>query len=116
MTKHTPGPWCLTEEEGEDGTPEIVVTSTHDISGLDDDVGCLVYGGNDDNADVKRANARLIAAAPSMLAALEGLLDQLVAIGIPDWHGAEGLDLDQARAAIARATRAADPPVGAARR
>ena len=48
-------------------------------------------------------NARLIAAAPDLLSALTELLDQLQVIGIPDWHGAEGLDLQQARAAIAKA-------------
>lgn len=50
------------------------------------------------------ACARLIAAAPNLLSALTELLDQLQVIGIPDWHGAEGLDLQQARAAIAKAT------------
>ncbi len=49
------------------------------------------------------ANARLIASAPDLLAALEELTDQLRGIGIPDWHGAEGLTLEQADAAIARA-------------
>ncbi len=36
-----------------------------------------------------------------LLAALEELLDQLECRCIPDWHGAEGLSLEQARAAIA---------------
>tara|TARA_R100001594_G_C3978294_1_gene249434 strand:+ start:491 stop:658 length:168 start_codon:yes stop_codon:yes gene_type:complete len=47
-------------------------------------------------------DARLIAAAPELLEALRDLLDQLEGIGIPDWHGAEGLSLKQARAAIAQ--------------
>jgi hypothetical protein len=49
------------------------------------------------------ADALLIAAAPDLLAALKELIDQLEGIGIPDWHGAEGLSLDQARAAINKA-------------
>ena len=40
-------------------------------------------------------------APPSPLAALEELVDQLKCIGIPEWHGAEGLDLTAAEAAIA---------------
>jgi hypothetical protein len=45
----------------------------------------------------------LFAAAPALLAALKDLIDQLEAIGIPDWHGAEGLSLDQAKESIAKA-------------
>ena len=37
-----------------------------------------------------------------VIAALADLIDQLEGIGVPDWHGAEGLDLERARAAIAR--------------
>lgn len=50
------------------------------------------------------ANARLIAAAPDLLEALKGLIEQLIGIGIPEWHGAEGLDLSQARTAITKVT------------
>lgn len=63
MSKHTPGPWVVTTGVKE----HDVVTSTHDGVGLDDDV-CEVYGGNDDDVSVRRANARLIAAAPDLLA------------------------------------------------
>ena len=51
----------------------------------------------------KRESQRLLAAAPELLDALKGLLDQLDAIGIPDWHGAEGLSLESSRSAIAKA-------------
>lgn len=47
--------------------------------------------------------AQLFAAAPDLLAALLGLLEQLHAIGIPDWHGAEGLSLGASIAALAKA-------------
>lgn len=56
------------------------------------------------------ANARLIAAAPDLLEALRGLLDQLEAVGIyipgedsGQWHGAEGLSFRKASEAIAKA-------------
>lgn len=38
-----------------------------------------------------------------LLAALLDLVEQIEAIGIPEWSGAEGLCLAQARAAIAKA-------------
>ena len=37
-----------------------------------------------------------------LVEALEDLLDQLKTIGIPDWHGAEGLSLEQAQHALRR--------------
>ena len=39
-------------------------------------------------------------AAADVRAALEGLVEQLDGIGIPEWHGAEGLDLTAARAVL----------------
>ena len=48
----------------------------------------------------------MLAAAPDLYAELSGLLDQLRAIGIPDWHGAEGLDLTGAESALAKVTAA----------
>ena len=33
---------------------------------------------------------------------LRELVEQLDGIGVPDWHGAEGLDLDEARACLAK--------------
>ncbi len=56
-----------------------------------------------DEVENKRAARDLLAASPDLLAALVELLDQLEGIGIADWHGAEGLDITQARAAIAKA-------------
>jgi hypothetical protein len=68
-----------------------------DIAIAADDGGYVCY------SVATEADALLIAAAPDLLAALKELIDQLEGIGIPDWHGAEGLSLDQARAAINKA-------------
>ena len=64
--KHTPGPWVI-DSDG-DGKANAIVTSTHTAS-LDDDI-CEVYGGNKDDDDIRKANARLIAAAPELLEAI----------------------------------------------
>jgi hypothetical protein len=107
MSKHTPGPWVVTTGVKE----HDVVTSTHDGVGLDDDV-CEVYGGNDDDVSVRRANARLITAAPDLLAALQ----EYARITSPEYeegckrgeHLYPDVDLAAARkaalAAIAKAT------------
>jgi hypothetical protein len=66
-TEHTPGPWTF-DTSGE-GKPCSIITSVHDEHGPDDDV-CEVYGGNTDCEKTRKANARLIAAAPELLEAL----------------------------------------------
>ena len=71
--KHTPGPWVI-DSDG-DGKANAIVTSTH-LASLDDDI-CEVYGGNMDDDDTRQANARLIAAAPDLLAALRTLANQI---------------------------------------
>ena len=74
----------------------------------DDDYWCVVNasGGMISAQTGPEASdvARLIAAAPKLLDALANLFDQIHAIGIPDWHGAEGLSLVEAHTAIAEAT------------
>lgn len=75
---HTPGPWTRTVCKNE-GYVSV-------ISGADDSGVCEVHG---------EANARLIAAAPTMLEAL-----QQAAFAIPTDHGA----FETVRAAIAQAT------------
>lgn len=67
MAAHTPGPWVITVGSRD----EVIVTSPHDPEGIDDDV-CLVYGGNDEERSIREANARLIAAAPKLLGAMQG--------------------------------------------
>lgn len=79
--KHTPGPWEI-NREWMDGEWRQVV------SGWDEKWLRLSVAGN-----IGEANARLIAAAPELLEALEKALPDL-----------SGQDLLRARAAIAKAT------------
>ena len=84
--KHTPGPWVATHANGND-----FIVKAGDIEVV---AGCGCYGspymrGNPD------ADARLIAAAPDLLEALQGVLR--VADRATD-------EFDAARAAIAKAT------------
>jgi hypothetical protein len=67
---HTPGPWNISGTDTRTGAPAMV-------SGKGDAAICDLYRRNPDN----EANARLIAAAPELLAALERLMaSQLGAI------------------------------------
>lgn len=73
-----------------------------------DGEGCIVFGVNTDIKYTNReAAARevdridsMLSAMPDAITALRDLLEQLDAIGIPHWHGAEGLSLDLARNAV----------------
>ena len=89
------GPWALGIETDD--------TSAQVINGSGQHV-CTVA------IDPLPDHARLIAAAPDLLEALRGLLDQLEAVGIyipgedsGQWHEAEGLSFRKASEAIARA-------------
>ncbi len=91
MNAHTPGPWTVRGNS-------IVADETDDRL----EMRVRIHSGNRD--DIK-ANARLIAAAPDLLAALRTLLD------IPSGQYSECGEYEPAaaaaRAAIARATGAA---------
>ena len=87
--QHTPGPWVVDPE-----SPTWV----------EDGNGCCLAktGYGDDEGD--RANARLIAAAPDMLAALRALHDNIAEYAkINNLGGFDNHDMRQARAAIAKA-------------
>lgn len=67
-TKHTPGPWEA--HNGEVTTRQINGRSYRRIAAIQDyGVGCL--------PEVDKANARLIAAAPDLLDAAEGVVGDL---------------------------------------
>lgn len=89
--KHTPGPWVQADFAGP--TPHgTAIQSTHDNWLV---ASCTGYYGR----DVAQANARLIAAAPDLLEALELCLH---AVELAGWEG--DLSAIKARAAIAKAT------------
>jgi hypothetical protein len=71
----------------------------HDLRQLRDAIAAV-----DRNHDHRAAAAERHALA-ACREALRDLLDQLHGIGIPDWHGAEGLSLEQSRAALAAADK-----------
>lgn len=94
MSKHTSGPWSV---GGKDKTI-IYAGDGHAVA------SCAVYHGRFKDGEVE-ANARLIAASPELLEALDNLLSWAEDIHDPrkttgiNYHG-----MDLARAAIAKAT------------
>ena len=104
-TKHTPGPWLLRTTQTSSGLCHIVSAA--------DWRGAFIYGdgirkGVDDalpKAQELAANARLIAAAPDLLEALQRIEEYWnqdqneTAMADACWHA-----INTARAAIARAT------------
>ena len=71
QTAPTPGPWVVTYDK--DSVPQFGVDSASKVSIAD------VYGWQKGKVHlgVAQANARLIASAPQLLAALRGLLDMV---------------------------------------
>lgn len=94
-TKHTPGPWEAILDEKQPRRRGGVVAGRMALvrAGGDMCIDCT-HSGN--NYEEDAANARLIAAAPDLLAALESLLNALPSATT---HPA----IQQARAALARA-------------
>jgi hypothetical protein len=89
MSDHTPGPW----EVGQYGNSFIVTAKANSY-----DVAVVRNIGNEDN----EANARLIAAAPELLAALQRYME--VCPADEDTTAAFQEAANNARAAIAKAT------------
>jgi hypothetical protein len=70
--KHTPGPWVL--QKRDENIFRIVSSCVWewDIATVDNDVDCIRGGTNEDGISLQSiANAKLIAAAPDMLSALQ---------------------------------------------
>lgn len=95
-TKHTPGPWKVAEDD----SCCILARGKHIITAHDTD------GGRSETGRGSR-NARLIAAAPEMLEALETILKAFAP------NGTEGLRLNQQNA-IGRAMNAVNRAKGGA--
>lgn len=92
---YTPAPWNAVTVGLVEGRPLTQVMASGRW------IADAVY--TTDDVSEAEANARLIAAAPDLLAALESAIDQIEGVGVEDWAGAEGLDFSDARAAIAKA-------------
>lgn len=109
QVKHTPGPWdCVGEGydsmAARDCWSAGYAVISRDANGEFDENICLIDEQSDDA--VAFANARLIAAAPDLLAALKDMNDQyarLVAERYPNSAFYGDRLLDQARAAIVKA-------------
>lgn len=122
-TKHTPGPWFIwaeraMQDEGmapDEIAEDLLCEDIFDVmSGtpIGPVTRCMIKGcksiatfdaddfGDDDEegTQIALANARLIAAAPDLLKALEELLE------VTDFHELYGSRTEAARAAIAKAT------------
>lgn len=99
---HTPGPWQLDEfaKDIVEGLGRFAVRhSEHAPGGIAITVGGL--------GDEQVANARLIAAAPELLEALEACLAVLPGLEVRSWppgHEMKKFALAKARAAISKAT------------
>ncbi len=96
--KHTPGPWSITNTiMGSAETtvwPSAVVAAPY---GSVDTVCDFSFMTNKPHGE-QQANARLIAAAPELLAALRAMIERA------EWHGDKDADgLCGARAAVAKA-------------
>lgn len=72
MSEHTPGPWYASRDEG--SQYHFVSTSTVVVA---DTRACIAATGEELAESVSESNARLIAAAPDMLAALEDIANDL---------------------------------------
>ena len=108
MTKHTPGPWRLVHHG-----PQWSVCDTQGAAPNDGDHFIAdLYRGLPRDAETVEANARLIAAAPEMLAALR-LAHEAInpadrvdgGISLQEWSGR----LNAASAVISQTIRKAEP-------
>lgn len=113
---HTPGPWRIVRHSDQSGGCNIL-TERHSKAGLpcktSDFIAAVGVCPNpwQNGLEEARANARLIAAAPDMLAALKGALVSVETIGefafleslSPDARVAINKRLEAIRAAIAKA-------------
>jgi hypothetical protein len=96
-TKHTPGPWINNGRIGPSDSRLLISANPHRPH---KDVGREIAITSHEDPDIELANARLIAAAPDLLAALEEMAkDYLIQ---NNFH--EDRNTAAARAAIAKAT------------
>jgi len=93
MNKHTPGPWFTSRPH------QTIYIEARIGGGMLQEVGAI--GPTEGGPRQQEANARLIAAAPELLEALQGLLaGEEIATSLEDYAAAS----EKARAAISKAT------------
>jgi hypothetical protein len=92
--KHTPGPWSKLPS----GEAKFIPLRAHHCEKLGFCIGFVNYDINDGHGSIPAANARLIAAAPDLLDALQAFP------GFTDDATAGDAWLEKMRAAIAKAT------------
>ena len=90
-TSHTPGPWNAHTITGFWQDNPLPITASNPFNGCGMEVALVQKCGQ------KHANARLIAAAPELLSALRKLLNRVA-------YDTPGVEVEEARAAILRAT------------
>lgn len=88
MKQHTPGPWAILDRSENSRTLTHVTNGAHIV--------CTLGTTRTDGSPNHSANARLIAAAPDLLDAVQAIVD---AFGDQD-----SLLIDQCKAALAKAT------------
>ena len=109
MSEHTPGPWSASNRSWCD-TYIIAPTFDHAICCLD--INHATEESQEADEAQMAANARLISAAPDLLAAVLAYVEHFERHRITNTHGARDFDFtgqiaSMARAAIAKATGAA---------
>lgn len=71
--KHTPGPWTIDRRTGREGCNHVIVARGGAVS------GCIAFVNTDwphpEQQAEQRANLQLMATAPDLLRALQGVLD-----------------------------------------
>jgi hypothetical protein len=94
-TKHTPGPWFYT---GKHNDCEVRYVGTNREDRYHEEVATLYHGEGEEQI----ANARLIAAAPELLGALQDAFSMIDGTLLIDTFGSEWFE--EASEAIAKAT------------
>ncbi len=109
-TEHTPGPWEYVPTHNHDSPHDIEIQGDRrkHKGGADSVCWLATVKGNATSGDIPEANARLIAAAPDLLAACEELCHRLEVNELVNRPHAPGNEYDQpaydrAKAAIAKA-------------
>lgn len=97
---HTPGPWFVGGESGNEGEAEEIAAKSRTIAWTANTYSDAAD--EDFTTDEDRANGRLIAAAPDLLAALQALLHQVYQMRgmFPDEDGTIAAAIQDAEDAI----------------